>query len=158
MKHLAPSLCILLLAASAFAKDKPVVTVEVVDTASSQREWSYTTPGAPAHSNTYCNGNATATDLGGGMATATGTANCSTTTTPGTAPATHTRYIPQQHVHAVMPDGSHVTLWCQAGFRHCAYLQPGSYTAELSGNVVWMHAHDLEGKDHKIKYHAVGGW
>ena len=158
MKRFASFLCTLVFATHTFAKDKPVVTIQVVDTAASQRQWSYTTPGSASRSDTYCNGNATATNLGGGMTTANGTTNCTTTTRPGSAPVTHTRNIAQEHVHVVMPDGSRVTLWCQAGFRHCACLQPGSYTAELSRNVVWMHAHDLEGKDHKIKYDAVGGW
>ena len=33
-----------------------------------------------------------------------------------------------------MPSGTHVTLWCQAGWRHCSMPSAGSYTAEVDGN------------------------
>ena len=56
-----------------------------------------------------------------------------------------------------MPDGTHVRLSCQAGFHSCDFLRPGNYSAEIKENTVWMYAHDLSGKEHKIKYRAVGG-
>jgi hypothetical protein len=57
-----------------------------------------------------------------------------------------------------MPDGTHVTLWCQRGFRKCSTLNGGYYSAEINGDSVWIFGHDLGGKEHKIKYHYVGGW
>jgi len=58
-----------------------------------------------------------------------------------------------------MPDGNHVTLWCQEGWRrHCASLQPGNYDAEVKGDAAGIHTHDLSGKVRKVKDHAVGGW
>jgi hypothetical protein len=140
------------------AKDKPQITIQVVDTDASTRQFTYYVPGTSAQSTTNCNGNATAIDLGGGIATANGTTNCTTTTTPGRPPSTGVRYIPEAHVHAIMPDGTHITLWCQSGFRRCNTLNAGYYTAQIDGNSVWMFGHDLGGKEHRIKYHYVGGW
>ena len=57
-----------------------------------------------------------------------------------------------------MPNGDHVTLWCQAGWRQCESLQAGNYDAEIKGNVAWLYTHELSGKIRKMKYHAVGGW
>lgn len=54
-----------------------------------------------------------------------------------------------------MADGTHVTLWCQVGFRQCVSLKAGSYSAEVDGNTVWMYIRDLSGKEHKVKYKAV---
>jgi len=54
-----------------------------------------------------------------------------------------------------MADGTRVTLWCQAGLRKCVSLQPGSYSAEVDGNTVWMYVRELSGKERKIKYKAV---
>jgi len=83
--------------------------------------------------------------------------SCTTTTTAATPPRTYVTSIPQEHVYVIMPDGSHVKV-CQNGFRRCAYLQPGSYTAEVSGNSLFIFAHELSGKERKIKYRAVGGF
>jgi hypothetical protein len=152
------SLVFLIAVSAAIAKDKPRITIQVMDTETSTRQFTYNVPGTNAHSTTNCNGNATAIDTGGGMATANGTTNCTTTTTPGTAPSTRVREIPQAHVHAIMPNGTHITLWCQSGFRRCNTLSAGYYSAEIDGNSVWMFGHDLGGKEHKIKYHYVGGW
>jgi hypothetical protein len=57
-----------------------------------------------------------------------------------------------------MPDGRHVTLWCQKGLRKCANLDAGTYQAELDGNSVWVSATEFSGKIDKIKYKYVGGW
>lgn len=158
MKRATSALFLLLLSTIALAKDKPRITIQVVDTQTSTRERTYYVPGTNAQSRTNCDSNATAIDLGGGMASANGTTNCTTTTTPGRPASTGVRYIPQAHVHAVMPDGTHVTLWCQQGFRRCETLNTGSYVAEIDGNSVWMYGHDLSGKEHKVKYRYVGGW
>src|SRR5258708_7066846 len=112
--------CLVLLASCipCLAADPVLVKITVVDTASSDKVVTHTTPGTAAHSTTNCNANATATGYGN-SASANGTENCATTTTPGRPPQTRTAVIAQQNVHAIMPDGTHVTLWCQAGFRHC---------------------------------------
>jgi hypothetical protein len=57
-----------------------------------------------------------------------------------------------------MPDGAHVTLWCQTGFRRCVSLPAGSYSGEVKGNTVWMYVADLDGTEHKVKYKAAGTW
>src|SRR5882724_7113260 len=78
------------------AKDKPRIEIKVVDAKRSERLISYTVPGTAADSTTNCNSHATATDLGGGMATANGTTSCETTTRPGMPPITRQAYV--QHV------------------------------------------------------------
>lgn len=158
MKRSTAVLCLLLCATASQAKEKPKVRIEVVDTQSSTRQFTYYVPGTNGRSTTNCDDNATAIDLGGGVATANGTTNCTTTSTPGSPASTGVRNIPQAHVHAIMPDGTHVTLWCQSGFRHCSTLNAGYYAAEVDGNSVWVYGRDLGGKEHKVKYHYVGGW
>jgi hypothetical protein len=159
MKGAISAFCLLLCGtAMSFAKEKPKITIQVVDAQSSTRQYTYYVPGTNGHSETNCDSDATAIDLGGGMATANGTTNCTTTTTPGRSASTGVRYIPQMHVHAITPDGTHITLWCQSGFRRCDNPRPGNYTAEIDGNSVWLYGHDLSGKVHKTKYHYVGGW
>ena len=134
-----------------------VVKVQVVTSKGSQRQFSYLLPGTQGTSNTNCYTNATGMSIGDDTSVS-GTTNCTTTTSPGTPATTVVRSIPQEHVYAVMPDDSHVTLWCQSGFRRCSYLQPGFYDAEIKGNSLFVHTHDLSGKEFKVKYHAVGGW
>jgi hypothetical protein len=140
-----------------FASQPIQVTIQVVDAKASERHVTSYVPGTNSHSNTNCDSNATAYGTGDTV-NANGTTNCTTTTTPGTPGHTVEREIPQAHVFAVMPDGSHVTLWCQVALRHCATLSPGSYQAEVKGNVAWIHVKKLDGSDSKIKYHSVGGW
>jgi hypothetical protein len=41
---------------------------------------------------------------------------------------------------------------------NCNTLSARYYSAQIDGNSVWMFGHDLWGKEHKIKYHYVGGW
>jgi len=140
------------------AKDTSRIEIEVVDTSTSERQFAFSVPGTAGQSSTTCDSNATAINLGGGVATANGNTNCSTTTTPGAPPRTVVRSIPQAHVHAIMPDGTQITLWCQQGFRRCSTLSAGTYSAEVDGNSVWIYGHELGGKEHKVKYHYVGGW
>ncbi len=163
---LGPLVVTLLFAPSntSFAKDKPRVTIEVVNSEASQRRYSYTTPGRKGTSETNCNTNGTTngtvTDYGVGPtqinANTNANTNCTTTTTPASPPQTYVRSITQEHVSAILPDGRQVTLWCQEGFRHCDDLLPGKYESEIDGNAVFVLVHDLSGKEHKIKYKAVG--
>jgi hypothetical protein len=146
------------IAATAIANDKPAITIQVVETKASERVFNHVVPGSDAQSHTNCDTNATTIDYGSGLGGANGTTTCTTTTTPGTPARTVTRTIPQAHVFAIMPNGDHVTLWCQKAWRNCVTLSPGSYTAEIDKNNAWIYAHDLSGKQQKIKFHSVGGW
>lgn len=148
MRLLSSALLALLLTTATLAKEKPRITVQVVGTQTSERQYTYQTPGTAGTSTTNCDVNDAAVNT---------SIDCKTTSNPGTSPSNHTRTITQEHVRAIMPDGTHVTLWCQAGFRSCASLRAGYYPAEVKGNTVWMYGHDLSGKEHKIKYKAVGG-
>jgi hypothetical protein len=148
---------VLLVAMSAYAGDGKQVTVQVVNTQTSERQYSYYVPGTAGSSHTNCDTNATANTYGNST-NVNGTTNCTTTSTPATAPQRIDRSIAQAHVFAIMPNGMHITLWCQAGFRRCSTLEPGPYTAEIKGDSVWMYTSRLDGKQQKIKYHFVGGW
>lgn len=146
------------------AKDpKPTFQVKVLSTDAWQREIEIHHAATNGTSSTNCNGNGngTATTYGnittGNVNT---TTNCTTTTTPGRAAYTTRRAILQESVHAIL-NGQHVTLWCQAGYRKCANLAPGTYTAEADGDkavriyVYSLISHKLMGK---MKYRAVGSW
>jgi TPR repeat protein len=139
------------------------VRIEVVDTQSHQDTYEYTIPGEPAVSKTTCDTNGTANtgpDYGYGTTTRVDAdTNCKTVTTPATAPTVGYGVRPvKNNVHAIMPNGMHVTLWCQVEWRKCASLRSGFYYAELDGNTVWMTTSDLSGKEHRIKYRAAGEW
>ena len=162
MRRLSTTLVVLCLASAGFAKDKPRVTVQVVDTETSERQTSYTVAGTDAKSITTCNKSASQTvyakDNGRAVkedVDTDSTSTCTTTARPATPPTTQVRSIRQENVDAIMADGTHVTLWCQAGFRQCVSLKAGHYSAEVDGNTVWMYLRDLSGKEHKIKYKAV---
>ena len=162
MRRLSTTLAVLCLASAAFAKDKPRVTVQVVNTETSERQSSYIVPGTDAKSTTTCDKSASQTvytkDNGRTVKEAVdtdSTSTCTTTARPATPPTTQVRSIRQENVEAIMADGTHVTLWCQSGFRQCVSLKAGSYSAEVDGNTVWMYLRDLSGKEHKIKYKAV---
>lgn len=154
---------LLLCSVAALGKEKPRITIQVVNSEASQRQYTYTTPGRKGTSQTNCttNGttNGTINDYGVGpiQTQSSGNANtdCTTTTTAATAPQTHTRFITQEHVYAILPDGRRVILWCQQGYRRCDDLQPGSYEAEIDGNSLFVFVHELSGKERKIKYKAV---
>jgi hypothetical protein len=118
------------LATLSFAKDKPTITIQIVDSRSSNRQFSFTVPGSAGTSNTSCNTNGTANTSGNATSYGNNTSyngstnlnantNCTTTTTPGTPPQKYVRSIAQEHIHGIMPDGTHITLWCQAAFRKC---------------------------------------
>jgi hypothetical protein len=162
MRRISTTLVVLCLASAAFAKDKPRVTVQVVETETSERQSSYVVAGTDAKSTTTCNKSASETvyakDNGRTVKEAVdtdSTSTCTTTARPATPPTTQVRSIRQENVEAIMADGTHVTLWCQAGFRQCISLKAGYYSAEVDGNTVWMYIRDLSGKEHKVKYKAV---
>jgi len=148
---------------AAFAKDKETFQIEVVGTDTWQSDVAIHHAGTAGTSDTNCNtnGNVDATTYGN---TTTGnvnaTTNCTTTTTPGRPAYTTHHAIQQESVHAIL-NGQHVTLWCQAGFRKCANLSSGTYTAEADGDkavriyVYSLISHKLMGK---MKYRLVGSW
>lgn len=162
LRSLAVTLLVVTSSAS-FAKDKPKITIEVVNSETSQRQYTYTTPGRKGTAQTNCTTNGTTSgtinDYGVGpiQTNSTGNANtnCTTTTTAARPPQTRTESITQEHVYAILPDGRHVILWCQQGYRRCDDLQPGSYEAEIDGNSLFVFVHELSGKERKIKYRAV---
>ncbi|MHB1938587.1 MAG: tetratricopeptide repeat protein [Acidobacteriaceae bacterium] len=164
MRSLRPALALaFFVSIAAFAKEKPRITIQVVNSEATQRQYTYTTPGRKGTAQTNCttNGttNGTINDYGVGpiQTNSTGNANtnCTTTTTAATPPQTYVRSIAQEHVSAILPDGRQVTLWCQQGYRRCDDLQPGSYEAEVDGNSLFVFVHELSGKERKIKYRAV---
>jgi hypothetical protein len=120
------------------AKDKTTFQIEVLGTDAWQRDVAIRHAGTNGTSNTNCdtNGSVNATTVGdytNGNVNA--TTNCTTTTTPGSAPyVTHTA-IQQESVHAIFPNAQHVTLWCQVGFRKCANLAPGTSQVEPDGDI-----------------------
>jgi hypothetical protein len=144
---------VMLMAISTSGKDKQSVTIQVVASTPSVREFRYTSPATASKSTTDCNTTGT---IGDGSINA--NTDCTTTTMPGKPTETHVTHIPQEHVSAIMPNGDHVILWCQVSWRRCVSLQPGSYEAEVKGNAVWMYTHELSGNVRKVKYQAVGGW
>jgi len=59
----------------------------------------------------------------------------------------------QETVHAVLPDGRQVTLWCQKGWRDCRNLPEGTYKAQIEGgSVLWIFVPQLNNTEKKIKY------
>ena len=89
---------IVLLAALAFGKDKPVVTIQVVSSQASVRESTFTTPATASKAKTSCD---TSSDYYANT-------DCTTTITPGVPAETHTNRIQQETVRAIMPNGDHV--------------------------------------------------
>ena len=158
MKRATAALAVILCACLVAAKDKQTITLQIVDAQGSTRTQTYNVPGTPEYSKTRCSTNGTATDNGTNTTTIYGTTDCKTTTIPATPPSTRVVNVPQMHVFAIMPDGRHLTLWCQVGWRYCSQPSAGTYTAEIEGNVVWLHVFELGGKEHRVKYHYVGGW
>ena len=134
---------IVLMVASVIAvcKDKPVITIQVVSTDAPVRDVAIHHAATAATSTTNCNTNGntngTATTYGNTTtvdANTTAYTQCNTNIDPGRPAYTSHMYVQQEYVHAIMPDGQHVTLWCQAGFRKCASLAAGTYQAEADGD------------------------
>jgi hypothetical protein len=143
---------------SASAKDKPTITIEVVDSQTWQRDVAIHHSGyAQTNCNTNGSTNGTVSDSGNVYATTSDTTNCSTTSSP--AYTTH-REITQESIHAIL-NGQHVLLWCQNGFRKCSALQPGTYQAEPDGkNAVKIYVYSLVTHEEigKLKYRVAGTW
>jgi len=139
------------------AKDNPTVRIEVAESSASERHYTEYLPGTSGQSRTNCNGSAIGTQTGN-TSVANGISNCTTTTTPSRPSRTVERTIPQVHIRAIMTDGRHATLWCQAGFRRCEKLAAGFYDAEIKGGAVWIRLADLSGRTYRVKYLYVGGW
>jgi hypothetical protein len=110
--------------------------------------------GTQGTSSTDCSTTGTVSDPADtGTANINATTDCSTTTTPGTRPYTTTRAIQQETVHAVLPDGRTVTVWCQRQWRACRNLAPGMYKAQVEGsNVLWILVPQLDKSEKKVKY------
>lgn len=147
-------LLVLLVACPLFAKKKETISIQVLSTEAWSRTVTVHHRGKAGASNTDCNTNGSASDPGAtGTATIDATTNCTTTTTPGTAPYTTTREVQQETVHAVLPDGRQVTLWCQRGLRDCRNLPEGTYKAQVDGgSVLWIFVLQLDKTEKKIKY------
>jgi hypothetical protein len=146
-----------------FAKDQPTFQIEVIGTDAWQRDLAIHHAATAGTSDTNCNTNGNIDTSTYGNTTSgsvNATTNCATTSTPGTPAYTTHHAIQQESVHAIL-NGQHVTLWCQAGFRKCANLSPGTYTAEGDGDkalriyVYSLISHKLMGK---MKYRLVASW
>ena len=153
----------LMLPLGASAKDKPVITIEVLGSQGSVVARNYVIPGRAGSAQTNCNTNGsaygTATGYGNTVnsnVNGSSTTNCTTTSTAATPATVGTRYISQENISAKLPDGRVANLWCQQGFRKCASLEPGSYQAQIDGNSLFVIAHDLSGKEKRVKYKVMG--
>jgi len=136
MKNVACIAMIMACSIAVFAKDKPTFQIEVVGTNAWQRDVPIYHAGTNGTSKTNCdtNGSLNSTTIGDNTnGSVNATTDCTTTTTPGTSPYVTHRSIQQESVHAIFPNSQHVTLWCQAGFRKCADLAPGTYQVEPTG-------------------------
>jgi hypothetical protein len=162
---------IMLLSALGHADKKPQFVLEVTKAVQTEQVRSYYVPGTPSQSRTACSGTSTDT----GTTTSTLNADCTTTTTPGSAPYSGTRLSYSEDIRVIMPDGSHLTLWCQEGFRRCIHLAPKKYWAEQEKDTVWIYCTyaDQEQWDEtgmspgerkanheaqRVKYRVVGTW
>src|SRR5260370_29187754 len=117
------SIVALLSVISAFGKDKPVVTIQVVASQASVREFTSTMPATAAKSTTNCDTNGA---VNGDYVNA--HTDCTTQTRPGRPAETVVNHIAQEHVRVIMPNGEHVTLWCQEGWRRCVSISRGTMT------------------------------
>lgn len=162
MKHTFDTIVRILLPSAVFAKDQPTFQIEVVGTDAWQRDLAIHHAATAGTSDTNCNTNGNVNETTYGNTTngnVNATTNCTTTSTPGTRAYT-THHAIQESVHAIL-NGQHVTLWCQSGFRKCANLSPGTYTAEADGDkavriyVYSLISHKLMGK---MKYRVAGSW
>jgi len=166
-KTIAITLSVLtLLCCSAIAKDKPTITIEVVDSNAWQKDVAIHHAGTASQTNCNTTGNTSGTvyDTGGSTSSLDATTNATTTctTTPGTPAYTTHRQIMQESIRAIMPDGTHVVLWCQAQWRKCSSLAPGSYKAEPDGkSALKLYVYSLVDRTKligKIKYHIADTW
>lgn len=150
MRHI---LIVGMLSVLAFGKDRPTVTIQVISSQASVREFTGALPATAGKSTTNCDtsGNVTGDHVSANT-------NCVTKSTPGTPAQPIVTHLEQEHIRVIMPNGDHITLWCQEGWRRCTSLQPGTYEAEVKGDSAFVYTRDLSGKPRKTKYRAVGGW
>ena len=147
---------LLLSSAALFAKDKgEVITIQVLSTDDWNRTITIHHRGTDGTASTNCDTNGSVSDPAGtGTASVNATTNCTTTSTPGTPAYTTTRNIQQETVHAVLPDGRQVSLWCQKQWRACMSLPEGSYKAQIDGGrTLWVFVPQLDKSEKRIKYH-----
>ena len=164
MKHTACIIVFLAFSIAVFAEDKPTFRIEVLGTDAWRRDFAIRHAGTNGTANTNCdtNGSVNSTTIGENTnGSVNATTNCTTTTKPGSpAYVTHSS-IQQESVHAIFPNGQHVTLWCQAGFRKCANLAAGKYEVEPDGDkAVRIYVYSLVSQKlmGKMKYRVIGGW
>ncbi len=141
-------------------KDKPTIIIQVVDSSAWQRQVDIPHAGTASQTNCDTNGNTNGTITDSSVyATTNSTTNCRTT--PGSPAYISHGSIAQNTTRAIMPDGTHVLLWCQRGYRKCSNLVPGSYQAEADGdNALRVYTYSLvtHKPQGKIKYHVTGTW
>jgi len=164
MKNVACVAMIMACSLVVFAKDKTTFQIEVLGTDAWQRDVAIHHAATNGTSSTNCdtNGSVNTTTVGDySNGSVNATTNCTTTAAPGTPAYVTHRSIQQESVHAVFPNAQHVMLWCQAGFRKCANLAPGTYTVEPDGDkavriyVYSIVSHKLMGK---MKYRVISSW
>jgi len=144
-------------------KEKSTIVIQVVDSNTWQRDVAIHHAGTASQTNCDTTGstNGTIYDTGGSTSTVSATSNATTncTTTPGRPAYTTHREIRQESIHAIMPDGTRVVLWCQAAWRKCASLAPGTYNAEPDGkSAVRIYVYSLVDKTKligKVKYRVA---
>ena len=149
-----------------YSVDKPTIMIQVVDTNTWQKDHAIHHAGTASQTNCDTTGNTNGTiyDTGSNVSTVNATTNATTncTTKPGTPAYTTHSQIRQESIHAILPDGTHVVLWCQAGFRKCAPLAPGTYEAEPDGkSSVKLYVYSLVDKSKmigKLKYRIADTW
>jgi hypothetical protein len=160
MRNVARFIMVICLSLPLLAKDKPTITIQVVDSNTWQRDVAIRHAATASQTNCDTNGNTNGTITDTSVyATTNSTTNC--TTTPGQPAYTSHMYIAQDTTHAIMSDGTRVLLWCQKGFRKCSSLAPGTYEAEADGdNALRVYVYSLvtHKPQGKIKYHVVGTW
>lgn len=141
MKNIFP-FPLLLMTCMLLAKDRPRVTIEVVDSTVGETTVSKYVYPTKGKSRTSC--------IGG---------QCETETAPGHAGYVDKSRAPQVDVHVILPDGSKAILRCVGNEKNCVSLGRGSYPAEVTnGNTALIFVKDLAGKERKIKYKHAGSW
>jgi hypothetical protein len=141
--------------AALFAKNKgEVITIQVLTTDAWSRAITIHHSGTDGTARTNCDTNGSVSDSAGtGTVNVNATTNCTTTNTPGTAAYNTTKNIQQETVHAVLPDGRQITLWCQKALRACMSLPEGSYRAQIEGgSTLWVFVPQLDKSEKRMKY------
>jgi hypothetical protein len=97
---------------SGFAAQKTQFQLQVISSTQKLDSVVTSVPGTPSRSNTNCNGTVT-----GSGTTSTVSEDCKTTTMPGTAASVGTRYHYSEDMRVLLPGNTHLTIWCQEGYR-----------------------------------------